>query len=327
MGILEAKDGILRFYDGTLGRYLDRPNIAICSQVGTEMVDILNKKAPILRLNTHRVFVGQVFKFSKIAISLGSPACNAGAILVDYWDRNSWVPVSNLVDGTDAMRKDGVVSWDVPTDWDTCVIGNRLFFVRISTVKSSTLAAPVVMLEPISGQYIDLPFYSIKITAPQGRNRPTEIIAGKRRLSDEPIFVQGRGNNEPVDVSISCVLQSSIEKKRLYNVLAVANPSIKDTWPLPGTTTKSLSDIPDGTGVLSKTKRFDSYGSNTLDIQVSWQDKEGKPVFWEWREVYFDYGHQSLPDEEEFDIMNLAGSCYGSINLNRIKAFGMELAA
>jgi hypothetical protein len=327
MATLECKEGVLRIYDGTRGSELAPDQVNVSSEVATVLTDITANQifgAPstVFALNTDRVYVGQIFQFNKVAVKLDSPASpDTGDLVVEYWD-NAWIGVANLLDGTkrgaNTMSRGGIVSWDVPFDWKK----KGLYYVRMHTTKTPSIPPVTDLFEPCSGQFVHLPFVRMSADGPQGRARPVETPV-HARYADDPHYIQEPQNKAPLRVKISCILTENFDSNEIMNAVQVAKVGNEKTWPLEGTSTKTLSQLPDGAGVLYNTDPLAHLFAKTVDVQVMWYDRNNSRSFWEWREVYFDPNFQRIEDE----TLALSGDCYGAIRYGGISVFGLDIAA
>ena len=346
MATYYGKNGILRVYDSTSGGDLSQSGpkqvhisnevSSVHSNITANMLDPDTGTATILAVNTDRVYIGQLFQFSKVRITLDTVAsADGGALVVEYWNGTSWTAASNIVDGTaigaNTMRDDGIVGWDIPSNWvinDPPSTGTNLYYVRLSTTNSVATDPIAEVVEPISSQFITVLFSSMNLTGPFGRGRPEEIVRMNRGQLDEYThYVQGLDDpiEAPVRVTWSCLLESGVNKTALMSALACGNAGITATWPLTGISTKTDSRLPAGlTGVLYNTPPFTDPTKKTVCVQAVWDDRTGSRVFRQWHEAYFDPQAQSINEAPDSVTINLSADIYGAID-DDIQALGYEL--
>ena len=330
-----GKNGALRLYDSTRGRDLSQSapkQVHVATEIASVYADItanmLNPSSgvnTILAVATNHVYVGNLFPFSKITVDLSSIAsADGGVLVVQYWNGVSWVSVSNLLDGTavsaNTMRQDGTIEWDVPTDWatnDDPSAGTVLYYVRMHTTTNTATDAVAELIEPSSGQYYEVVFALMNLTAPEGNNRPEELVRLNRgQLDSKAHYVQGL--DDPIvqpapQISFGALLDSIYNKTALPLVLAVGNPGIA-TWPASGISTKTDTQLPAGlTGTLVNTPPFTDPTKKALCVQVTWDDLAGSRVFREYNETYIPSGGVTLTEAPDSLTLQLTGGIYGSI--------------
>lgn len=345
MATYYGKNGILRVYDSTAGADLSQSGpkqIHVSNEVSSSHNDVTaNMLDPdagtetILAVNTDRIYIGQVFEFSKVRITLESVAsADGGALVVEYWN-GSWTAVGTLVDGTavgaNTMQDDGVVSWDIPTDWvknDPALTGTSLYYVRMRSTTSIGTDPVARVIEPISGQFVTVIFSEMNLTGPFGRGRPEEILRLNRgQLDFNAHYVQGLDDpiEAPVRVTWSCLLESGVNKNALLDAIQCKNANLTDSWPLTGISTKTDSSLPSGlTGVLYRTPPFTDPSKKAVCVQGMWDDRTGSRIFRQWHEAYFDPQAQTINEAPDRVTINLSADIYGAIDDN-IMALGYEL--
>lgn len=83
------------------------------------------------------------FSFLTLNNAFGAPGTD-GISAWEYWNGSTWVPLDNIVDGTDSYKtaiSDGqLVSWDLPLDWEKLSLngGTELYYVRSLTTTPYT---------------------------------------------------------------------------------------------------------------------------------------------------------------------------------------------
>jgi hypothetical protein len=341
-----GKSGTLRIFDSTKGRDLSQTGpkeVHIANQVVAAHNDItanmLNPSSgtnTILAVNTDRVYVGQLFPFSKIDIDLtGLASADGGALVCEYWNGSTWVSVANLIDGTavggNTMRQDGAIQFDVPTDWvvnDVPVTGTNLYYVRFRTTNSTATDAIAQLIEPSSGQYFEVAFVNMDFKSPMGRPRPEEMVRMNRgKLDTNAHYVQGLDDPsvEPVDLSFSAMLDSLVNKTALFQALACGNPATT-TWAKTGISTKTDSQVPAGLdGALVNTPPFTDTSKKAVCIQVMWEaGAVTLREFHECNEVYVRPEDISISEAPDGVMVNVTGAIYGSIRSD-LSRFGYRL--
>lgn len=120
--------------------------------VQTELIEESNDVATNLTLTPATPVVGDFFafghpeQFTQMAIEFGT--VGSGFTLAwEYWDGSTWAALTET-DGTSDFTQTGIVSWDLPNDWDTRSFlgvlrgGGPYYWVRarIATVNSPSQA-------------------------------------------------------------------------------------------------------------------------------------------------------------------------------------------
>jgi len=75
--------------------------------------------------------------WGQLWLNIGTPAVGNFAIAHEYWDGDSWEPLTNVVDNTSEFTVAGNhnIKWTVPGDWALKLIdGDNLFWVRARVV-------------------------------------------------------------------------------------------------------------------------------------------------------------------------------------------------
>lgn len=330
-----GKNGALRIYDSTRGRDLSQSGpkqIHVATEIASVYADItanmLNPSAgtnTILAVATNHVYVGNLFPFSKITVDLSSIAsADGGVLVVQYWNGTTWASVANLVDGTavtaNTMRQDGTIQWDVPTNWvanDNPATGTNLYYIRMHTTTNTGTDAVAELIEPSSGQYYEVVFATMNLTAPEGNNRPEEIIRLNRgQLDAMSHYIQGLDDpilQPPPQIQFSALLDSIYNKLALPKVLACEDANIT-TWPSSGISTKTDTQLPAGlTGTLVNTPPFTDPTKKAVCVQVMWDDLAGSRIFREYNEVHIPSGGVTLTEAPDSLTLQLTGGIYGSI--------------
>jgi hypothetical protein len=334
MSTYYGKNGRLRIYDSTKGRDLSQSapirvrvlteSGAVFTNITSNALDPLAGTNTILPVSTDHVYFGNLFPFSRIAVDVTTPAsADGGAIVVEYWNGSAWTQVSSVDDttkvGVNTLRQDGDITWEIPTDWvanDPPTAGTSLYYVRIHTTTSTGTDAVVQLLEPASGQYYEVVFENMNLQAPEGSNRPEEIIRMNRgRLDANSHYIQGLDDPivAPHDITFSAWLDSVYNKSALPKALSCEATGL-DTWPLVGVSTKGDSQLPAGlTGTLVNTPLFTDPTKKAVCIQAKWEDVTGSSVFREYNEVHIPSGGVTLTEAPDSVTLNLTGGIYGSI--------------
>lgn len=329
-----GKNGRLRLYDSTKGRDLSQSGpkeVHISNEVSSvhnnitaNMLDPNAGTNTILAVASDHVYVGNLFPFSRITVDLSSLAsADGGALVLQYWNGSTWVAVGNLVDGTavggNTMRQDGVISFDDPANWainDVPAAGTNLFYIRMHSTSNFGTDPVAQLIEPSSGQFYEVVFAAMNLTAPEGRNRPEEMIRLNRgRLDSAGHYIQGLDDPivEPMPLSFAALLDSIYNKAALAKVLACQNAGIT-TWPKVGISTKTDTQIPAGlTGTLVSTPAFTDPSKKAICVQAVWDDLNGERVFREYNECHIPSGSVTLTEAPDSVTLQLEGGIYGSI--------------
>jgi len=330
-----GKNGALRFYDSTKGRDLSQSGpkqVHITNEVASVHADItadmLNPSGgtvAILALAANHIYIGNLFPFSRVVIDLASIAsADGGALVVQYWNGSTWVAVGNLLDGTavsgNTMRQDGAIEFDVPTAWvanDVPSSGTNLFYIRIHTTTNTGTDAVAQLIEPSSGQYYELVFAAMNLTAPEGNNRPDEILRLNRgQLDPNAHYIQGL--DDPIvqpapQITFGALMDSIHNKTALPKVLACQDADIT-TWPGSGISTKTDTQLPAGlTGIMVNTPPFTDPTKKALCVQVMWDDLAGSRIFREYNEVHVPSGGVTITEAPDSVTLQMVGGIFGSI--------------
>lgn len=333
MGTYYGKNGKLRIYDSTKGRDLSQSapvEVSVQTEASAVFGDITaNALDPdagtetILASNADHVYIGNLFPFSRLDVKLDSPAsADGGDVVVEYWN-GAWTPVQRLNDttkvGANTFRQDGALSWDVPIDWvanDEPSLGTNLYWVRIHTTNSVGNEPVIELLEPASGQYYEVVFAEMNLVAPEGANRPEELIRMNRgQLDSNAHYIQGLDDPivEPQQLTFSALLDSVWNKSALPKALSCENAGIP-TWPKAGISTKGDSQLPAGlTGTMVNTPLFTDPTKKAVCIQAEWTDVTGSSVFREYNETHIPSAGVTLQEGPDRVVLQLTGGIYGSI--------------
>ena len=311
MSLYYGKNGALRILDSSSGSdlsvtgpkqvHVSNEVSSVHNDITANMLDPDAGTATILAVLTDYVYIGQIFRFSRVEIVLDTPAsADGGALVVEYWDGLAWGAVSNLSDGTasggNTMQVDGAIEFDIPTDWaknDPPTTGTNLYYIRIRTTSSTGTDTIVEVVEPSSGQYIEVPFSNMDLSGPEGRNRPEEILRLNRaQLDTNASYIQGIDDpiQEPMTLTFSCLMDSNINATGLTLALQGGNAGISESWPLAAVSTKTDTQLAAGlTGTLVNTPPFTDPTKKTVCIQTMWTvDLDVDPtarIFREYNEI------------------------------------------
>jgi len=351
MSIYYGKNGILRLFDSTKGRDLSQsgPKEVHISEFNVSHSDITaamlsasgSTQAVLEDVNDY-VYVGQIFKFSKITIDLDSFAsADGGALICEYWNGSSWVAVSNLLDGTasggNTMQQDGTIEFDVPSNWaknDPPTTGTTLYYVRFRTTNTVATDPVAELIEPSSGQYFEVIFCQMDLNAPEGRGRPEELPRMNRgSLDDNLSYIQGLDDPilEPSAITWSCLIDSVTNRSALREALLCGNPNnaaTDGTWVKTGISTKTDSQMKAGlSGNLVSAPAFTDPDKKTIAVQMRWDifpDTPANRVFREYNEVLFLESDLQLVEAADGITMNITGQIYGSVRTD-LTRFGYRL--
>lgn len=342
MGTYYGKNGRLRIYDSTKGRDLSQSapievrvlteSAAVFTNITANALNPAGGTNTILPNNADQVYIGNLFPFSRIDIDLDTIAsADGGALIVEFWNGTTWASVAQLNDttkvGANSLRQDGALSWEVPSNWvasDPPSAGTNLYYVRLRFTNNTATDAVVQLLEPASGQYYEVVFADMNLTAPEGAHRPEEIIRLNRgRLDADAHYIQGLDDPivEPRTITFSALLDSVHNKSALPKSLSCEDCNIP-TWPKAGISTKGDSQLPAGlTGTLVNTPLFTDPTKKAVCIQAMWSDVTGSHVFREYNEVHIPSASVSLNEGPDRVTLQLTGGIYGSIR-DDISNFG-----
>jgi hypothetical protein len=338
-----GKNGACRIYDSTRGRDLSQSapkEIHVTTEVGgvhtDQTANALNPSAgtfTILALAANHVYIGNKFKFGKVTLDLLSIAsADGGLLVVEYWNGTTWVPVTNLVDGTavsgNTMRQDGSISFLEPADWatnDVPATGTALYYIRMNTTANTATDAVAELVEVSSGQYYEVVFHQMNLTAPEGNARPEEIPRMNRmQLDANTHYIQGTDEvilQPPPQLTFSAWLDSVHNKTALAQALACGNPNIA-TWNKPGISTKTDTKLPAGlTGTEYNTPLFTDPTKKAVCVQAKWDDLAGSGIMREYNEVYIPSGSVTLNEAPDSVTLQLTGGIYGSVKSD-LNVFG-----
>jgi len=338
-----GKNGALRLYDSTKARDLSQSGpkeVHITTEVGAvhtdRTADALNPTSgtfSILALAADHVYIGNLFPFSKVTVDLLSVAsADGGVLVVQYWNGTIWTAVTSLIDGTaiggNTMRQDGTIEFNVPTNWvvnDVPASGTTLYYIRINTTSNTGTDAVAQLIEPSSGQYYELVFSQMNLTAPEGNQRPEEILRLNRgQLDANAHYIQGLDDpivQPPPQITFSAWLDSVHNKATLATVLACGDPNTAN-WPKVGISTKTDTQLPSGlTGALTTAPPFTDPTKKAICAQVMWDDLNGSKIFREYNECYIPSGSVTLTEAPDSVTLQLTGGVYGAVRSD-LNTFG-----
>ena len=329
-----GKNGDLVILDSTRGRdltitgpkkvHVSKEVSAVHADISVDMLNPAAGTTAILAISTDRVYVGQNFRFSSIQIDLASVASADGGLLVlEYWN-GAWTPIVDFFDGTaiggHTMRQDGSVIFDIPAGWvknDAPAAGTTLFYVRIRTTNSVATDPVAELIEPASGQYFTVWFADVNLNAPEGHARPEEMIRSNRgRLDPDLHYIQGPDDAimQPVPLSFSAKLDSSVNRTALLEALIGGAPALTDAWPNATISTKTDTFLRSGlTGDLVRTPPFTDPTKKTVCLQGIWKDLAGARIGREYNEVFIDPRNITLQEAMDGVTLSVEGSVYGDI--------------
>jgi hypothetical protein len=281
----------------------------------------------ILAVSTDHVYIGQIFRFSKVDIDLSSLAsADGGVLVVEYWNGSTWSAVTNKVDGTavggNTMRQDGKIKFNIPTNWaknDPPATGTSLYYIRIRTTSTTGTDAVAQLIEPSSGQYFEVAFEGMNLNGPEGPPRPEEILKLDRgQLNAAGGYIQGLDDTlvAPQDLSFTATIDDTVNRTALVEALQCGSPAVVESWPLVGISTKGDSQRPSGLdGTMVYTPQFQDPTKKTVCVQAMWDQASG-PIFRNYNEVYFDLGQITLTEAADGVNLNIKGAVYGSVQTN-----------
>jgi hypothetical protein len=333
MSIYYGKRGKLLIYDSTKGRDLSQTgpkevHISNANPTHTDITaDMLNPSSgtnTILNTNTDHVYVGQLFRFSKVDIDLTVFAsADGGALVVEYWDGTAWASVAELIDGTavggNTMQSDGKVQFREPSNWvtnDPPTTGTNLFYIRFRTTVSVGTDPIAQLIEPSSGQHMEVAFVNMDLNGPEGPPRPEDIFRTDRgQLTSSAGYIQGPDDPAlaPMNMTFSATIDDLVNRTALSDALACNNAGLTNTWPKVGISTKTDSQRRAGlSGNFFATAPFDDPVKKTVCVQVEYEQTAGNS-YREYNEVYFDPVNISLNEAVDGVNLSMSGMIYGDV--------------
>ena len=110
----------------------------------------------VLEATGNFLYIGSQTTFNSIQINPFTPAEGLD-LKVDYWDGSGWVELS-VEDGTANLTRIGNISFTKPDNWQqTEVNGNTLYWVRLKTETTPTIAPQLYYIATVSYTHLTLP--------------------------------------------------------------------------------------------------------------------------------------------------------------------------
>ena len=297
-------------------------------------VDDANVETAFLADDNDAVYIGSTSVFAMIYFLLGGGsnyAVASGALIATYYDGTDFVTaLTGVSDGTlaggDCFAQDGYISFKIPSDW---AIGANSFNANLDAdkyyIKLMATTAPATdpdadVLCPVDGQYFDLVFAGMDFNGPLGRPKTEEqLVLNRGTMDANAHYIQGPHGpiHDPLEISFSCLLDTTANKDKVMEALACGNPGA-DRWTSAGVTSKGTTKN-DGTNF---NPAFADSNKKTGNIQMLWDtDASGAVAFGlAFYETYFPDDQQSLSEGEDAITLSCKGAVYGVIE--RIYGFG-----
>jgi hypothetical protein len=267
------------------------------------------------------LYIGHTSPFGRIQVDLDTVAVASGALVVEYYDGDSWETLDvtdGTDDGTDCLAQDGAICFIPPADWamqGDAGLDSDKYYVRLSTTDVPSQAPDAEQIWPIDGQYLDLIFDGMDLQAPGGRPRPEQTLVHHRgRLSSYSHYLSSSDAKlvEPLDFSCSVRLDTVVNRLALMQALTCGNPNLSTAWDATGVSTKTDSMLLDRAGTLVHTPAFDDTTIKAVCVQILWT-KGGVSYGKMFNEVWFPESEQQFQEAEDAVTVSLAGLIYGSI--------------
>ena len=93
-------------------------------------------------------YVGGAQPFSKVTYNISTPGDWTGVLTFQYWNGTIWIPLSNVVDGTnnfEAAAGNRDVTFTVPNNWEPCIVDtvNAYWIRAVVTTYTARVASPI----------------------------------------------------------------------------------------------------------------------------------------------------------------------------------------
>lgn len=270
------------------------------------------------------LYVGAAAAFARIVVAMNGSFTGAGALDLEYWDGSSWTDVPDFTDGTsdgtDAFAQDGYIHFNPPHNWTAgdggiTGLGTSLYYVRIKVATDPSAALDFDQLWPVDGQYFQVIFDEMNLTAPEGRARPEETARFHRgRHSSYSHYTSGSDAPilEPLEISFSARGDNTITPDMLVEALTCGNPNYDTNWDATGTSTKTDTTLISGTGSSVTTAAFDDSEKKAVCVQIIW-DKGSVQIGRAFHECWFDESQITVTESEEGVVFSFTGLIYGPI--------------
>jgi len=343
---LTGRNGILRLLDSSAILHgqspLDNLTVDMVQYDGSDWsnitgnveVDDANAETAFIADDNDAIYIGSTSRFAMLSYLLGNGsnyAVASGALIATYYDGTNFVTaLAGVSDGTlsggDCFAQDGYISFKIPADW---AIGANAFnanldankyYIKLMATTAPTTDPDADVLCPVDGQYFDVVFAGMDFSGPLGRPKTEEQLVLNRGTVDAYAhYIEGPHGPmyEPMEISFSCLLDTTANKDKILKALECANPGA-DRWTSTGVTSKGTTKN-DGTNY---NPAFADTNKKTVNVQILW-DTAGSgavPFGLAYYESYFHLEQQSFSESEDAIILACKGAAYGVIE--RIYGFG-----
>jgi hypothetical protein len=89
------------------------------------------------------LYLGKDTPFKEVYFDFATPG-SYGAVVVEYWDGNSWEAVTGLGGAAAALAADGKMQWTLPVDWAvTTINGYSAYYLKITATTPWTTPATI----------------------------------------------------------------------------------------------------------------------------------------------------------------------------------------
>lgn len=270
------------------------------------------------------LYVGAAAPFARIKVGMSGSFSSAGALVLSYWDGSAWSTVPDFTDGTsdgtDAFAQDGYIHFNPPALWSAgdggiTGLGTSLYYVKIEVTTNPSGAIDFDQLWPVDGQYFDIMFDEMNLTAPEGRPRPEETVRLHRgRHSTHAHYTTGPDTvvAEPLELSFSARCGNVFTKTMMAEAASCGNPDYDTNWDATGVSTKTDTSIISGEGSSVTTPAFEDSTKKAVCVQLVWE-KGGVSIGRAFHECWFDLSQLSLAESEEGVILSFTALIYGPI--------------
>jgi hypothetical protein len=268
------------------------------------------------------LYIGNEAAFARIKVDLDTPAVAAGALTVEYWNGSAWVAVQNLVDGTsdgtDTLVQDGVISFKAPSAWalrGDAELEADQYYVRLSCAAAPSTAPNAELIFPCDGQYLDLLFDAMDLSAPEGHARPEETpILHRGRHSTNTHYVLGPDTPvlEPLDLSFSLRLQNVAANHDAIRAALVGGDANVATWSEAGVSTFATTGLLNGAGTEVVTPNMVDPEKKGVSVYVLWE-RDSVKIGRAYHGVYFSPSDLSIAEAEDSVTLSVTGKVYGAI--------------
>jgi len=295
-------------------------------------VDDANVETAFIADDNDAIYIGSTSMFAMIQFLKGNGsnyAVASGALIATYYDGTNFVTaLSGVSDGTlsgaNCFGQDGYIGFKIPDDWAigansfNANLDSDKYYIKLMATTAPTTDPDADVLCPVDGQYFEVVFAGMDFTGPLGRPKTEEqLVLNRGTVDANAHYIQGPHGPiyEPLEISFSCLLDTTANKDKILKALECANPGA-DRWTSTGVSTKGDTKN-DGS---NSNPAFVDSNKKTVNVQMLWDAGTDIPFGLAYYETLFLLDQQSFSEAEEAITLSCVGATYGVIE--RIYGFG-----